>query len=209
MQVDEFLAKMVQCGGSDAHLKVGMPPGVRISGKLRPQGTDPLLPEHTMTIARAILNDEQWEAFEKTGDLDCSYSLPGVARFRVNGSKAAADLMQRNDPDAEGQRGLIVHTASVAAYEGQIGQAAYSASKGGLVGMTLPMARELARFGIRVMSIAPGIFMTPMMEDIPERVGPSASQATFFEELLNDLPPVQMRLIKHLLKAAHESTGLR
>lgn len=95
-------------------------------------------------------------------------------------SKAAADLMQRNDPDAEGQRGLIVHTASVAAYEGQIGQAAYSASKGGLVGMTLPMARELARFGIRVMSIAPGIFMTPMMEDIPEEIRESlGAQAPF------------------------------
>lgn len=85
MQVDEFLTKMVQSGGSDAHLKVGMPPGIRISGQLRPQeGEDPLSPEDTMTIARAILDDEQWKTFEKTGDLDCSYSLPGVARFRVN-----------------------------------------------------------------------------------------------------------------------------
>ena len=77
--------------------------------------------------------------------------------------KAAAIRMQTNAPNADGERGVIIHTASVAAFEGQIGQVAYSATKAGIVGMTLPIARELARFGIRCMTIAPGIFMTPML----------------------------------------------
>ena len=78
--------------------------------------------------------------------------------------------MQANEPNADGERGVIVSTASVAAYEGQIGQASYSASKAGIVGMMLPIARELARFGIRVNTIAPGIFMTPMMAGLPEEI---------------------------------------
>jgi NAD(P)-dependent dehydrogenase (short-subunit alcohol dehydrogenase family) len=77
--------------------------------------------------------------------------------------RLAAGLMAQNGPDAEGERGVIINTASVAAFEGQIGQAAYSASKGGVVSMTLPIARELARFGIRVVTIAPGVFETAMM----------------------------------------------
>jgi NAD(P)-dependent dehydrogenase (short-subunit alcohol dehydrogenase family) len=81
--------------------------------------------------------------------------------------KAAAVAMQRNTPNAEGERGVIVMTASVAAFDGQIGQVAYSASKGGIVGMTLPMARELSSSGIRVMTIAPGIFLTPLLAGLP------------------------------------------
>ncbi len=81
--------------------------------------------------------------------------------------KAAAAEMQRNAPNADGERGAIIMTASVAAFDGQIGQVAYSASKGGVVGMTLPMARELAAFGIRVVTIAPGLFLTPMMAALP------------------------------------------
>jgi NAD(P)-dependent dehydrogenase (short-subunit alcohol dehydrogenase family) len=91
-----------------------------------------------------------------------------VGSFNV--AKAAADRMQHNAPAADGERGVIINTASVAAYEGQIGQAAYSASKAGIVGMTLPMAREFARIGIRVVSIAPGIFWTPMVGKMPEQV---------------------------------------
>jgi NAD(P)-dependent dehydrogenase (short-subunit alcohol dehydrogenase family) len=91
-----------------------------------------------------------------------------IGSFNV--SKAAANLMQNNAPGEDGERGVIVNTASVAAYEGQIGQAAYSASKGGVVGMTLPMARELARIGVRVMTIAPGVFHTPMVDGMPEAV---------------------------------------
>ena len=78
-------------------------------------------------------------------------------------AKESANLMQKNEPNHDGERGVIINTASVAAYEGQIGQAAYSASKGGIVGMTLPLAREFARIGIRVNTIAPGIFKTPMV----------------------------------------------
>ncbi len=81
--------------------------------------------------------------------------------------KSAAAAMQRNEPNADGERGAIVMTASVAAFDGQVGQVAYAASKGGLVGMTLPMARELAGFGIRVVTIAPGLFLTPMMASLP------------------------------------------
>ncbi|HEY0310183.1 MAG TPA: SDR family NAD(P)-dependent oxidoreductase, partial [Luteimonas sp.] len=88
-----------------------------------------------------------------------------VGSFNV--AKAAAARMQDNAPGVDGERGVIVNTASVAAYEGQIGQAAYSASKGGVVGMTLPMAREFGRIGVRVMTIAPGVFWTPMVDGMP------------------------------------------
>jgi NAD(P)-dependent dehydrogenase (short-subunit alcohol dehydrogenase family) len=101
-----------------------------------------------------------------------------------NLSKAAAAAMESNTPDEDGQRGLIINTASVAAYEGQIGQAAYSASKGGVVGMTLPMAREFARIGVRVVSIAPGIFWTPMMEGMPPEVQESLGKQVPFPSRL-------------------------
>jgi NAD(P)-dependent dehydrogenase (short-subunit alcohol dehydrogenase family) len=94
--------------------------------------------------------------------------------------KAAAALMQAAVPNAAGERGLIVHTASVAAYEGQIGQIAYAATKAGVIGLVLPMARELARFGIRVMAIAPGLFETPMMDGMSEELRASlGAQAPF------------------------------
>jgi NAD(P)-dependent dehydrogenase (short-subunit alcohol dehydrogenase family) len=105
-----------------------------------------------------------------------------VGSFNV--AKAAADVMQHNAAGEDGERGAIVNTASVAAYEGQIGQAAYSASKGGVVGMTLPMARELARFGIRVNTIAPGIFWTPMVDGMPEDVQKSLSASIPFPSRL-------------------------
>jgi 3-hydroxyacyl-CoA dehydrogenase/3-hydroxy-2-methylbutyryl-CoA dehydrogenase len=85
-----------------------------------------------------------------------------------NALRLGAWAMSQNEPDAGGERGVIINTASVAAFDGQIGQAAYSASKGGVVAMTLPAARELARFGIRVMTIAPGTFETPMLAGLPE-----------------------------------------
>jgi NAD(P)-dependent dehydrogenase (short-subunit alcohol dehydrogenase family) len=87
-----------------------------------------------------------------------------------NLGRAAAAIMQHNTPEAGGERGLIVHTSSVAAAEGQVGQVAYSASKAAVVGMVLPMARELARFGIRVMAVAPGLFATPMLAGLPQDV---------------------------------------
>jgi NAD(P)-dependent dehydrogenase (short-subunit alcohol dehydrogenase family) len=105
-----------------------------------------------------------------------------IGSFNV--AKAAASLMQHNEPGDDGERGVIVNTASVAAYEGQIGQAAYSASKAGVVGMTLPMARELSRFGIRVMTIAPGIFWTPMVDGMPPQVQESLSASIPFPSRL-------------------------
>ena len=105
-----------------------------------------------------------------------------VGSFNV--AKAAAALMQNNEAGVDGERGVIINTASVAAYEGQIGQAAYSASKGGVVGMTLPMARELARFGIRVMTIAPGVFWTPMVDGMPESVQQSLAASIPFPSRL-------------------------
>jgi NAD(P)-dependent dehydrogenase (short-subunit alcohol dehydrogenase family) len=105
-----------------------------------------------------------------------------VGSFNV--AKACAEQMQGNDAGADGERGVIVNTASVAAYEGQIGQAAYSASKGGVVGMTLPMARELARFGIRVLTVAPGIFWTPMVDGMPDEVQQSLAASIPFPSRL-------------------------
>ena len=87
-----------------------------------------------------------------------------------NALRLAAQVMTNNPPNTDGERGVIINTASIAAYEGQIGQAAYSASKGGIAAMALPIARELARFGIRVVTIAPGIFDTPMLQGMSEEV---------------------------------------
>ena len=94
--------------------------------------------------------------------------------------RLAAAAMAQGLPNDEGERGVIVSTASIAAYEGQIGQAAYSASKAGIVGLNLPLARELARYGIRVNTIAPGLFLTPMMAALPQEVQDSLGKATPF-----------------------------
>jgi len=113
--------------------------------------------------------------------------------------KAAAALMQDNTPTDDGERGLLIHTASVAAFEGQIGQAAYSATKAGLVGMTLPIARELARLGIRCVSIAPGIFQTPMVDSMtPELQASLASQIPFPSRL--GKPEEFARLVSAILE---------
>jgi NAD(P)-dependent dehydrogenase (short-subunit alcohol dehydrogenase family) len=101
-----------------------------------------------------------------------------LGTFQV--AKEAANVMQENVPDNEGERGVIVNTASIAAFEGQIGQAAYSASKGGVVGMTLPLAREFARIGVRVNTIAPGIFRTPMVAGMPDEIQESLGQQVPF-----------------------------
>jgi len=94
--------------------------------------------------------------------------------------RLAAQAMEMNEPDADGARGVIINTASIAAMEGQVGQAAYSASKAGVAGMTLPIARDLARQGIRVMAIAPGIFMTPMLESLgDEALAELSAKVTF------------------------------
>jgi NAD(P)-dependent dehydrogenase (short-subunit alcohol dehydrogenase family) len=113
--------------------------------------------------------------------------------------RLAAAAMTQNEPAASGERGVIVNTASVAAFDGQIGQAAYSASKGGVVAMTLPIARELARFGIRVMTIAPGIFETPMMDGLPEAARQSLGQQVPFPPRLGR-PGEYAALVRHIVE---------
>lgn len=113
--------------------------------------------------------------------------------------RLASQAMTTNQPSAEGERGVIINTASVAAFDGQIGQAAYSASKGGVVGMTLPIARELARYGIRVMTIAPGIFDTPMMAGLPEAARASLGQQVPFPPRLGK-PEEYAALAKHIIE---------
>ena len=123
-----------------------------------------------------------------------------VGSFNV--AKSAADLMQHNEPNEDGERGVIVNTASVAAFEGQIGQAAYSASKAGIVGMTLPMARELSRFGIRVMTVAPGIFWTPMVDGMPEHIQESLAASIPFPSRLGRSEEFA-ELVSDILKSAY------
>ncbi len=98
--------------------------------------------------------------------------------------KAAGAVMESNTPGADGERGVIINTASIAAFDGQIGQAAYSASKAGIAGMTLPIAREFARIGVRINTIAPGIFWTPMVDGMPEKVQESLSASVPFPSRL-------------------------
>ena len=100
--------------------------------------------------------------------------------------RLAAARMQANDPDSDGARGAIVNTASVAAFDGQIGQAAYAASKGGIVSLALPAARELARFGIRVNTVAPGIFLTPLLAELPVEVQEGIAASIPFPNRLGD-----------------------
>lgn len=111
----------------------------------------------------------------------------------------AAELMSKNQPDEDGSRGAIVMTASVAAFDGQIGQTAYSASKGGIVGMTLPLARELAREGVRVVTIAPGIFDTPLLAGLPEPARLSLGQQVPFPKRLGN-PKEYAALAQHIFE---------
>ncbi|KVN38544.1 3-hydroxy-2-methylbutyryl-CoA dehydrogenase [Burkholderia pyrrocinia] len=114
-----------------------------------------------------------------------------------NMMRLAADAMSKQDADANGERGVIVNTASVAAFDGQIGQAAYAASKAGVAGMTLPVARELARFGIRVVTIAPGIFETPMLTGMPQEVQDSLGKSVPFPSRLGR-PDEFAALVRHI-----------
>jgi NAD(P)-dependent dehydrogenase (short-subunit alcohol dehydrogenase family) len=120
-----------------------------------------------------------------------------IGSFNV--CKAAGAAMEHNEPGADGERGVIVSTASVAAYDGQIGQAAYSASKAGIVGMTLPIAREYTRIGVRVMAIAPGIFHTPMVDGMPEHVQESLAASIPFPSRLGN-PAEFAELVAHIVE---------
>ncbi|MCU0931756.1 MAG: 3-hydroxyacyl-CoA dehydrogenase [Serpentinimonas sp.] len=113
--------------------------------------------------------------------------------------RLAATAMSANQPEATGERGVLISTASVAAYDGQIGQAAYSASKGGVVGMTLPIARDLARNGIRNMTIAPGIFGTPMLFGMPQEVQDALAAGVPFPSRLGT-PEDYAKLVQHIFE---------
>ncbi|WP_298286099.1 3-hydroxyacyl-CoA dehydrogenase [Acidocella sp.] len=113
--------------------------------------------------------------------------------------RLAADQMAKQEPGAEGERGVIINTASIAAYDGQIGQAAYAASKAGVAGLTLPVARELARLGIRCVTIAPGIFETPMMEAMPQAVKDSLGATVPFPPRLGK-PDEFAALVAHIVQ---------
>ena len=116
--------------------------------------------------------------------------------------RLAAAEMQKNEPDANGERGVIINTASVAAYEGQLGQAAYAASKGGIVALTLPVARELARSGIRCMTIAPGIMETPMLLGMPPEVQDSLNKMVPFPVRMGK-PAEYAALVRHIAENAY------
>jgi len=126
------------------------------------------------TAGRTLGREGPWptEMFNKVIQVNL------VGSFNI--IKEAAAFMAQNDPNDDGERGVIISTASIAAFEGQIGQAAYSASKGGIVGMMLPIAREFAGFGIRVNTIAPGVFLTPMVAGMPEEVQDSLGKQVPF-----------------------------
>ena len=132
------------------------------------------------TAGRALGREGPWPAenFERVIRVNL------VGTFIV--TKEAAAVMQLNEPNEQGERGVVIGTASIAAFEGQIGQAAYSASKGGVVSMMLPLAREFAQFGIRVNTIAPGIFKTPMMAGMPEDVQASLGRQVPFPPRLGE-----------------------
>ncbi|WGP06783.1 3-hydroxyacyl-CoA dehydrogenase [Bacillus subtilis] len=130
------------------------------------------------------------------GDFTKVVTVNLIGTFNV--IRLAAAAMQANEPGEDGERGIIVNTASVAAFEGQIGQAAYSASKGGVAGMTLPIARDLSTVGIRVVTIAPGLFLTPMLEGLPEAAQESLGKQVPFPSRLGD-PSEYANLVTHIV----------
>jgi NAD(P)-dependent dehydrogenase (short-subunit alcohol dehydrogenase family) len=143
---------------------------------------------------------------EKTVGKEGPHALASFARVinvnligTFNMIRVAADAMSRLEPTAEGERGILINTASVAAFDGQIGQAAYSASKGGVVGMTLPVARDLARSGIRCMTIAPGLFATPMLLGMPQEVQDSLGRQVPFPSRLGK-PEEYAALAQHIIE---------
>jgi len=120
-----------------------------------------------------------------------------VGTFNV--IRLAVEQMVKNEPQEDGEKGVIINTASVAAFDGQIGQADYSASKGGIVGMTLPIARECAEYGIRVMTIAPGLFNTPLLQGLPEAARESLSKMVPFPQRLG-YPQEYAQLVQHIIE---------
>jgi NAD(P)-dependent dehydrogenase (short-subunit alcohol dehydrogenase family) len=159
----------------------------------------------SMGTLRGLVNCAGIAPAEKVVGRNGAHRLESFARtisINLVGSfnmiRLAAEIMSSSEPEANGERGVIVNTASVAAYEGQIGQAAYAASKGGIVSMTLPIARELSRSGIRVMTIAPGIMETPMLLGMPAEVQQALGEMVPFPSRLGR-PAEYAALVEHIL----------
>ncbi|WP_064684998.1 SDR family NAD(P)-dependent oxidoreductase [Rhizobium bangladeshense] len=155
---------------------------------------------------RGLVNCAGVAPAEKVIGRDGPHRLESFARTlginlvgTFNMIRLAAAAIRNMEPDVEGERGVIINTASVAAFDGQIGQAAYAASKGGVAAMTLPIARELARHGIRVVSIAPGIFETPMMADMPAEVQEALGKSVPFPPRLGR-PAEFAGLVRHIFE---------
>jgi NAD(P)-dependent dehydrogenase (short-subunit alcohol dehydrogenase family) len=155
---------------------------------------------------RGVVNAAGIVLAEKVIGRNGPHSLDGFMRVihvnlagTFNVIRLASAVMSAASPTESGERGVIVNTASVSAFDGQIGQAAYSASKGGIVGMTLPIARELARYGIRVMTIAPGIFDTPLMASLPQAARDSLATQVPFPPRLGH-PAEYAALVKHVIE---------
>ncbi len=155
---------------------------------------------------RGLVNCAGIAVGEKTIGKEGPHALASFSRViginligTFNMIRLAADAMSKQEPTAEGERGVLVNTASVAAFDGQIGQAAYSASKGGVVGMTLPIARDLARSGIRCVTIAPGLFATPMLLGMPQEVQDSLGRQVPFPSRLGK-PDEYAALVRHIVE---------
>lgn len=169
----EAVQSAIQAAGGPIHIAINCA-GIGISQRtINKEGPAPL------------------DAFEKVIRVNL------IGTFNV--ARLAAAAMSANTPEASGERGVIVNTASIAAFDGQIGQVAYSASKGGIVGMTLPMARDLSRVGIRVVTIAPGIFDTPLLGALPDEVRAALSASVPFPPRLGQ-PPEYAQLAKHIIE---------
>jgi NAD(P)-dependent dehydrogenase (short-subunit alcohol dehydrogenase family) len=155
---------------------------------------------------RGLVNCAGIAVGEKTIGKEGPHALASFSRViginligTFNMIRLAADAMSKQEPTAEGERGVLVNTASVAAFDGQIGQAAYSASKGGVVGMTLPIARDLSRSGIRCVTIAPGLFATPMLLGMPQEVQDSLGKQVPFPSRLGK-PDEYAALVRHIVE---------
>lgn len=208
----EATARMLLGAGANvvvADLKGEVPPGARF---VETDVTDEQSVQSAVDVAlefdglHGTVNCAGIASAEKVLGKGGPHSLDSFAKVvqinligTFNVIRLAAEAMSRNDPFESGERGVIINTASVAAFDGQIGQVAYAASKGGVVSLTLPVARELAASGIRVMAIAPGIFDTPMMAGLPEDARVSLGNQVPFPSRLGK-PEEYAALVKHIVE---------
>ncbi len=197
---------VVEAGGTATILDLNRERGELLSGEL---GDSTLFVKTDVTSAEEVQGaiDRHLEKFGKLNfAVNCAGIAPPFRTVKKDGTPAplekfekvisvnlvgtynvlrlSAAAMFKNEPNSEGERGVIVNTASIAAFDGQVGQAAYAASKGGIASMTLPLAREFARFGIRVVTVAPGIFDTPLMAGLPEKARETLAQQVPFPKRL-------------------------